>query len=315
MASEEFSPEAIAQQAMDALGEFSPLDPSNGAAISDGGAYYQKDVEHEQRKTIGEDLGQKEETKEEEGSQTKAFGSPEEAVQNVEPPKQDPADKWNEKFERLSKQDARLRAQAESLKAREQEIREYDNFKREFEADPARAIARLGVSPDRVFDAFHADESAKPQRELDAFKEQMKRDVEAVKEEFRQYRQVQQANAWDKDFKDAFSDPEFAIVKAFDPNGEMVMGQVADHYNKTGEFLTPREFLGTIKEALKPRFAEMQKLAQANSSTGEELKKAQSGVSAQRTITNSGGESPARSTRFLSNDERMEELIAEFSAH
>ncbi len=223
------------------------------------------------------------------------------------------ADKWEENFNRLTRMEAKLRTEKQELKSKEADLQELAAFREELARDPARAIARLGVSPDSIFAEHAKEEAQKPQRELEELKNELRREIQELKQTHHRSEMERKGDAWDAQFGVEFNSPDYAVVKAWDPQGELVRQHVVEHYKESGEILTPTQALGIIKQELASKVEALKK-AGIFGQTGEPADTRSKGVKAQpKTITSTSDEYPAKRAPYLDDDADMARLIAKFA--
>ena len=224
----------------------------------------------------------------------------------------DVSDKWDEKFSRLTKLESKLRSEKQAMKAQAQELAELANFRKELAEDPARAIARLGVSPDSIFAEHAKQEAEKPGRELEQLKAEIRQEMQAFRESQHRSEMQRRGDEWDARFSSEFSAPDYAVVKAWDPNGDLVRQHVIEHYKESGEILTPTQALGIIKTELASKVEALKK-AGIFGNTGEATE-ARKGVKAQqKTITTTADDYSSRRAPYLDDDADIERLTAKYA--
>jgi hypothetical protein len=224
-------------------------------------------------------------------------------------------DLWEERFQRLAKQEAKIQEERRAFRQQQQELQSIAAFREELQRDPARAIARAGITPDDVFRAHVEEEAARPMNEISKIREEVQAQLQEIRNEYRKSELTREGHKWDEGYNSAINDDAYKIVKAWDEDGALVRQYVVDTYRETGKILTPKESLDTIKDELS-RKAERLRAAGLFGQSGETVKAPVGEQKAQqkpKTLTTSLDDSSAPVRRGRLNDaEDKARIVREF---
>lgn len=225
----------------------------------------------------------------------------EEPHQDEEEEEDPPHLKFQKSFSRLAKKDASIRKRERELADRERRLEGVYALAEELERDPAAAIARLGIDPDKIYMnqvERQREEEESRIRYLEGKIEDLHRSMDY---KHRQMEVRAKGNQWEDDFEEDFDRDEFSAVKSWDPSGNMIRKMVADRYRKTGKLMSPGRALEIFKERIEERLS---RINGAHKPSG-----AQRG----KTLTPAMGESPARASfGHLSDEEDMERITRKY---
>lgn len=216
-------------------------------------------------------------------------------------------DKWAEKFEKLSEQEAKIREQTAALAEQQKQLQELVELKELVKADPAAAALRLGVSPAEL-----AARELQQQPDLDARLESIEKSsaerIKQLEDKIHQQEMQRIGNAWDAEFEPVLKSDEFSLLANWEDGAGIVRQYAANKYQETGKMPTPREAATFVQDIL---FGRVDKVVRAGAykhkpaEQPQDIKKAPT-----KTITSDATSTP---NFYVNDDDDMERIIAKYS--
>lgn len=237
-------------------------------------------------------------------------------AQEAESKADEAADKWAKKFAQLNAMDRQARARAQELKAKEQSLAEVEALRERLLTNPLDTILELGIDPDKLYERKVVSESEKPKQELEQLKAELRRELDAIKQESTNAKLMAQGARWDAEYEALTSSDDYKIVKAWDPTGDAIREHVAEEYHKTGILLTPGQVLKTIKGSIEEKLNALQSAGlYAQPATTGSARGTASNMAHRKpqTLTNAVDDTPSYRTSKLDDEDDMERITAKYS--
>lgn len=316
------------------------FDPLAAVSTSEVPSVYVSDPEEDEQEAKGESEAAPEALTE------KTDTNAETAEAEKDKQKLDPdelTEQYSRKFLQLSKRDKEIREKSQSLEARDAELakrdaelREVEEFKQRVLNDPLKTIIELGIDPDQIYAKKMELEAQRPVLEI-------KNEIQALREELGMLKQERQTEAeqraklerethirsegqkWESEYAQCMDDEDYRIVKAWDPDGEIVREYALEEYKKTGKLLPAREAVSIIRDGIAEKAQALAALgmfgAQVTSKDAQDSanalvrSKSNKSPSVTKTISSTRAvDSPSRALpNIYDEDAEMERIIAKYS--
>ena len=234
---------------------------------------------------------------------------------DAKPIGKDKVDEWSKRFDALSRRDIELRAREKDIKEAQTEIGHLEEFKRLLKANPAEAVAKLGLTMDDIYKHQVQDKVDDPSARLAEMEKSQAVRMEEMEAKMRGMEMQRLGDQWELKFLPTLASEEYAIVREWEGGTDIVRQHVAQNYHQNGNLLTPKEALDTIKAELESRLGKLREsgfFGGGSAGQADQPKPPAAVHSGPKTVTPTLASAPSRADSWLDDESEMARIAAKY---
>lgn len=179
-------------------------------------------------------------------------------------PKEDEDLAYTKHVARLARREAQMRQQEQRLneqrRYQEEQQKRLEHLLRvaeDLERDPASVVEKLGVDPEKLYMSELERQRAQEADRVARIERKIEEQERIIQEQRQQFELRQKTQRWESDFKSVFDKDEYALVKAWDPQGNLVRDLVADRMRSTGRLMRPESAMEILRDQITDRIKQL----------------------------------------------------------